>query len=85
MEMIEVDKWLGMDAPPLDPATMLFKSKAENLNRPKCSGCLFKGQQVSVCYEACEVAMRAGLADCDDGVIYVAIPIDPRQLKIEGE
>ena len=77
---------------PVDPATLQFKAIAARKHR-SCSGCLFDGQRVKVCREACEIAKRAGLADCDDidpatnkSHIYVIRPIDPRQLSItEGE
>lgn len=77
---------------PVDPASMQFKAIAARKHR-SCSGCLFDGQRVKVCREACEIAKRAGLADCDDidpvtkkSMIYVIRPVDPRQLSItDGE
>ncbi len=50
---------------PVDPASMQFKAVAARKHR-SCSGCLFDGQRVKVCREACEIAKRAGLADYDD-------------------
>lgn len=49
---------------------------------PKCNGCMFNGCAVSVCEEVTHVATRAGMPDCDDGYIYVAAPVDPRQIGI---
>lgn len=77
---------------PVDPASMQFKAVAARKHR-SCSGCLFDGQRVKVCREACEIAKRAGLADCDDidpatnkSHIYVTRPIDPRQIDlVNGE
>lgn len=77
---------------PVDPASMQFKAVSARKHR-SCSGCLFDGQRVKVCREACEIARRAGLPDCDDNdpmtnksLIYVLRETDPRQLSItEGE
>lgn len=69
------------DPVPLDPATMQFETRPAT----SCRGCLFDGQWWSVCQQAGELAVRAGLAECESGkVIYVARKIDPRQMKIEA-
>lgn len=75
--------WRGeRDDSALEPDAMQFKI------RPglSCRGCLFEKQAASVCVKAGVVAARAGLEDCERGFIYVAVPVDPRQLDItQGE
>lgn len=73
---------------PIDPSTLQYKAVAARKLR-SCSGCLFDGQRVKVCREACEIAKRAGLPDCDDidpatgkTFIYTLRETDPRQLSI---
>lgn len=73
---------------PIDPSTLQYKAIAARKLR-SCSGCLFEGQRVKVCPEACEIAKRAGLPDCDDidqaigkTFIYTLRETDPRQLSI---
>jgi hypothetical protein len=73
---------------PVDPASMQYKAVAARKLR-SCSGCLFDGQRVKVCREACEIAKRAGLPDCDDidpatgkTYVYQLRDTDPRQLSI---
>lgn len=63
---------------PIEPAMMRFTTKAAK----SCRGCLFEGQRSRVCKEATRIALRAGLADCDEGHVYVAVLIDKRQLTI---
>jgi len=81
ISMVALSDIVGTDDP-LDPATMLYKAAAAIPDRPDCSGCIFRGQRSKVCKEATRFALRASLPDCDDGVIYVAVPIDSRQLTI---
>lgn len=77
---------------PIDPSTLQYKAVAARKLR-SCSGCIFDGQRVKVCREACEIAKRAGLRDCDDidpatgkTFIYTLRETDSRQLSIiEGE
>lgn len=73
---------------PIDPATLQFKAIAARKHR-SCSGCLFDGQRVKVCREACEIAKKAGILDCDDvdpvtgkSMIYMLRETDPRQISI---
>lgn len=73
---------------PIDPATLQYKAIAARKHR-SCSGCLFDGQRVKVCREACEIAKRAGLADCDDidpatgkTYVYQLRETDPRQIDL---
>lgn len=73
---------------PIDPATLQFKAVAARKHR-SCSGCIFDGQRVKVCREACEIAKLAGLPDCDDidpdtgkTYVYQLRDTDPRQLSI---
>lgn len=77
MNMTALADLVGL-AEPLDPAAMRFTTKPGT----SCRGCLFAGQRSDVCKEATKVALRAELADCDLGVIYIAVPLDPRQLTI---
>jgi len=79
--MVALSDIVGTDDP-LDPATMRYKAAAAIPDRPDCSGCVFRGQRSKVCKEAARLALRAGLPDCDSGHIYVAVPIDSRQLTI---
>jgi hypothetical protein len=73
---------------PVDPASMQYKAVAARKLR-SCSGCLFDGQRVKVCREACEIAKRAGLPDCDDidpatgkTYVYQLRDTDPRQIDL---
>lgn len=53
-----------------------------------CKGCLWEHERSTVCHEVARVALHAGLADCEySELIYVAKPIDNRQLELlaEGE
>ena len=81
-QYVNLEKWRGRrDAVELDPAAMQFTTRPA----PKhCRGCLFDRQSSKVCERATEVAWRAGLGHCErDGVIYVAVVVDPRQLDID--
>lgn len=62
----------------MDIASLNFTSKPGK----SCLGCLFEESRSTVCREACAAAVRAGMPDCDDGVIYVLVEADPRQLEI---
>ena len=65
---------------PLDPASMNFTTKPGRA----CKHCLFQRQRVSVCNKAVELALLAGLANCDqEDVIYIRREVDPRQMVIE--
>lgn len=51
-------------------------------------GCLFEHERSTICHEVARVALRASMPDCEyAGIIYVAKPIDERQLDLlaEGE
>jgi hypothetical protein len=72
----------------VDPSTLQYKAVAARKPR-SCSGCLFDGQRVKVCREACEIAKRAGLPDCDDiapdigkTYVYQLRDTDPRQIDL---
>lgn len=77
MNMTALADLVGL-AEPLEPSQMRFTTKPAK----SCTGCLFDGQRSPVCRQATFVALRAGQPDCDDGHIYVAVPVDPRQLTI---
>ena len=67
---------------PLDPSSINFTAAPGR----SCRNCLYQRQRVSVCNKAVEVALRAGLASCDDNdVVYVLKVVDERQLTIQGE
>ena len=73
---------------PIDSSTLQYKAVAARKLR-SCSGCLFDGQRVKVCREACEIAKRAGLPDCDDidpatgkTYVYQLRDTDPRQIDL---
>lgn len=72
----------------IDPSMLQYRAIAARKLR-SCSGCLFDGQRVKVCREACEIAKRAGLPDCDDidpatgkTYVYTLRETDSRQLSI---
>jgi hypothetical protein len=72
--------WRGpRDAEALDPAALDFTARPHGAG---CRGCLFRGQWVAVCNKASELAARAGMKDCEDGVVYVLAVRDDRQLQI---
>jgi hypothetical protein len=81
MRTIEIASWLGRrDDEELEPTAMRYSASPCN----SCHGCLFDGQASKVCRKASHAAIRAVLPDCDDGFIYVAVPVDARQLSLEG-
>lgn len=77
MNMTALSDLVGL-ADPLDPAQMRFTARPAK----SCRGCVFDGQRASVCRQASSLAVLAELPDCDQGVIYVALEIDPRQIEI---
>lgn len=77
--LISVQKWLGRRGDPLTVDHIQFTTHAGKT----CRGCLFDGQPLSVCNRAVEIAQRADMPHCeDDGVVYVAKPVDPRQANL---
>lgn len=65
---------------PIDPAGIDFTTKPGR----KCRTCLFARQKSAVCDEAVRLALRAGMASCDEqDVVYVERVRDPRQLDLE--
>lgn len=82
MRNVNIEKWRGRrDAVALEPEKMAY---TEQRAKGKCKGCLFERQWADICNRASDTAVRAGLTNCDHGVIYVAIAVDPRQLVIEA-
>lgn len=85
---VDVARWVGNTAEPLDPGAMQFRARAATGVRD-CSGCVFKGQRSRVCKAAGAAARLAGLPDCEDSdstgrtFVYYLIQTDPRQLRIE--
>lgn len=88
--LVDVARWLGQGAAPLDPTTMRYRAAPAREDAGDCAGCVFRGQKFKVCEAAAAAAQRAGMPDCEDRdtetkrtFIYVSIPIDPRQAVIE--
>lgn len=76
--LIAVHSWLGRRGEPLSPESMQFTTSPAM----SCRGCLFDGQASAVCDRACRAAQRAELEHCEQGYIYVAKAIDPRQANL---
>lgn len=66
---------------PLAPENMRYKATAAR-EQGNCTGCVFSRQDAAVCHRAVAAALRAGLPDCDEGFIYVLVPVDERQMTI---
>lgn len=65
---------------PIDPGAVDFTTKPGR----KCRTCVFNRQKSPVCDEAVRLALRAGMASCDEqDVVYVERVRDPRQLDLE--
>ncbi len=79
MKMKALCELVGL-ADPIEPASMQYEARAAK----SCDGCAFQGQKTAVCRRATELALRAGMADCDHGFIYVERKIDPRQIDLVG-
>ena len=79
-QLVAVSDWLGHHGEPLHPESMQYATREAT----SCRGCLFDGQRSSVCARASLAAVRAGMADCESGFIYVMREIDPRQIPIPG-
>lgn len=91
LRLVEVDRWLGNDAPPLDPSAMQFRAVLSAKDAGDCAGCVFRGQASKVCKAAAIAAQRAGIKDCDERddetgrtFVYTLTKLDPRQLPIPG-
>jgi hypothetical protein len=79
MRIIDIELWRGKrDPEPLEPSAMAFVAEPGK----SYHGCLFDRQSSKVCRKASFAAIRAGLPDCDDGFVYVAAPMDPRQIDL---
>lgn len=76
--LVSIQKWLGHKGDPLVPESMQFTTRPAK----SCRGCLFNGQHGHVCERACQAAQRVELEHCERGFIYVAKPVDTRQLSI---
>lgn len=80
MQTVDLDRWRGRrDEEVMEPEGMAYRDQAATRG---CRGCVFDGQWSPVCIRASAAAVRAGFRDCDAGVIYVAVEVDPRQLPI---
>jgi len=85
-------KWRGERAEPIDPDAIRFtaqESPSMDIDTG-CDGCLFASQR-EVCARANEIAVAAGLPDCEDlapsghDYIYVLDTSDPRQIDLLKE
>jgi len=76
--LVSIQKWLGHKGESLAPEAIQFTTRPAK----SCRGCLFNGQHAHVCERACAAAQRVELAHCERGFIYVAKPVDTRQLSI---
>ena len=87
MNLVSLHRWLGRHGPLIDPETTQFKVSEVKAGK-RCPGCLFRGSPAAVCRRANEVAIAAGMSDCDaplpnnKQVVYVAVAVDPRQLDL---
>ena len=84
---VDLVKWLGQNAPPLDPATMQLRSVVAGTR--SCAGCVFRKQHWRVCVQAAALAVQSGMRDCDErdektkrAFVYVLVPVDVRQHSI---
>ena len=72
----------------MDPTKISFGIREARMKK-SCKGCLFDGQPVSTCYDACIEAVTRGLPDCDAinqrGKRVIYVEIDPCQLDIEKD
>ena len=67
-----------------DPARILFSAQPKRANPfdeddDACRGCVFEKERSQVCHAAGKEAKQRRLPDCEDGFIYVAVKVDPRQ------
>jgi len=76
--LVSIHKWLGRKGELLAPESMQFTTRPAK----SCRGCRFDGQPDHICERACQAAQRVELAHCERGFIYVAKPVDTRQLSI---
>jgi hypothetical protein len=81
MRNVNLEKWRGKRDPvALNPESMAYRDQPAPARR--CTGCIFDGQWSEVCKRASAAAVRAGMQDCDQGVIYVLVEKDPRQIDL---
>ncbi|AWL03383.1 hypothetical protein ACFOHT_04765 [Massilia oculi] len=77
-QLVSIQKWLGHQGDTMSPESLQFTTRPAK----GCRGCLFQHQHSSICDRACTVAQRAELEHCERGFIYVAKPVDPRQVSL---
>lgn len=78
---VNLEKWRGKrETVELDPSSLEFMARQGG----KCGRCAFNFQWSRVCRIANEEALRRGLKRCEDGVVYVLIEKNARQLDIDG-
>jgi hypothetical protein len=86
---VDVHKWVGQSAAPLDPLAMQFRARVADEGSRDCAGCIFKGQHWRVCLVATAAAVKSSMPDCDDRDpatkrthVYVLVPQDARQISL---
>lgn len=73
-----------------DPRTIIFATKLRpqamlDDRDEECVGCIFEKERSTVCHVACAEAEKRGMENCENGVIYVAVAVDPRQQDLFKE
>jgi len=88
---VAVDRWVGQNAEPLDPAAMQFRARLADEGARACASCVFRKQNWRVCVAAAALAVKSGGRDCDErdektggSFIYVVPLADAQQMTIEG-
>lgn len=77
MRNVNLEKWRGKRDPVrLAPTALEFKARQGR----QCGACAFNAQWSEVCTIANAEALKRGLKRCEDGVVYVLIERDPRQI-----
>lgn len=74
----------------MDPARIQFAASRRPVDLldeddDPCKGCLFERERSTVCHKAGAEAKRRGQPDCEDGWVYIAVKVDPRQVDMFGE
>lgn len=86
---VDVHKWVGQDAAPLDPESMQYRSRLVDEGARRCTGCAFNGQNWRICVKAAALAVKASMHDCDDidektqqSFVYILVEQDARQQSL---
>lgn len=86
---VDVHKWVGQGAAPLDPLAMQYRARLADDGARACAGCVFKGQHWRVCVAAAGAAVKSGMKDCDERdeatsrtFVYEVVAQDVRQISL---